>query len=319
MIKKILVKGAGFSGMALCWYLLSLPQDLEITLFSKGVPASKVSAGILHKYMGPRGKLNALALEGEQETFELLKVANEHAKHPIILSKGLIRIAITDEQKVAFKKCSIDYAEVKWIENCQNLDPHTVMAPGIFINSGLTIDTEAYLEALLIACIDKGLTVTLTDSEDIYDHVIEAMGAYTSSVPVHQVKGQLLELSWPKHLPPLPYPLISQHYLARARDPKTVIIGATFEHSFKSVDPDPEFAISALYSKAIELYPELAGVEILSVKSGLRATTPSRLPFTKILNPKLSVLAGLGSKGLLYHAHFAKLLVKDLSTMLFVE
>lgn len=325
--KKIAVIGSGFSGLAVCWYLLNSPSPPEVTLFSKGDEASRISAGILHKYMGLFAKLNPLAVEAEKETKHLISIAEQHTNLPLILSKGIVRLAHTEKQKAAYAICADSHPDVKWLDNCQIHDPNMASGPGIFIQSGLTIDTNNYLDALKQACITKGLTVKVQDIADInelndFDHIIGAMGSYTSNLTpfqnlsLHPLKGQLLEIDWPENLPPLPHTLISKVYLAMSQDQSKAIIGATYEHHFKDALPDADHAIHALLPKALELYPKLTGCTIAAVRAGIRATTPNRMPIAKILNDRYSTLSGMGSSGLLYHAHFAKQLVNELTNTL---
>jgi glycine/D-amino acid oxidase-like deaminating enzyme len=320
---KIAILGAGFSGLALSWFLLNTPNPPEVTLISNGNEASRMSAGILHKYMGLHAKLNPLANEAEKEAQALLAACEPYATSPLILNQGLIRIALTEQQITSYQKCTASYPDVKWLDNCQSLDRNAPPYPGIFIESGLTVNAKEYIDALQRACIEKGLltefkTIRNQDSLAAYDHIIGAMGALTPSLepfqtlPIHPLKGQLIEIQWPKDLPPLPHTLISQVYMAMSEDNTKVIVGATYEHHFDSPAPNPQLAIDFLLPKALELYPPLAGMPILAVTSGIRGTTPTRLPFAKVLSPRFSILAGMGSRGLLYHAYFAKQLAVEI-------
>lgn len=319
--KKYAVIGSGFSGLATCWYLLNSNQPLEVTLFSKGNEASRISAGILHKYMGLYAKLNPLAIEAEKETRHLISIASQYTDQPLVLNEGIVRLAHTDKQKAAYSQCAESHSDVTWLDDCKSCDPNMASGSGIFIQSGVTIDTNNYLDALKRACIEKGLIVKfqdITDELTEFDHIIGAMGSYTkeltpfTNLPLHPLKGQLLEIEWPEELPPLPYTLISQVYLAMSSAQKKAIIGATYEHHFNDANPEAEIAIQALLPKALELYPKLAGCKITDVRAGIRATTPTRMPIAKVINERHSVLAGMGSSGLLYHAHFAKHLVNTL-------
>lgn len=319
MKKKIAVIGAGFSGLAISWYLLNLPNPPDVTLISNGKEASRISAGILHKYMGLYAKLNPLANEAEKETHLLIKEAEKFSEKSIILSRGLIRLALTEKQRIAYATCAENYSDVQWLENCQSLDPNTTKAPGIFIESGLTIDTESYLDALINACKSKGLKTRIqeiTDFPESFDHVVAAMGPHTPSLPLHPLKGQLIEIRWPKNLPPLPYALVSQVYMTKCSESDRITVGATYEHTYENAEPNPQFAIDFLYPKALELYPELAGAEVLNVKAAVRATTQARLPIAKVINPRYSCLAGMGSSGLLFHAYFAKELSQSIYQVL---
>lgn len=316
MVKKLSnigIVGAGFSGLSTAWYLLNLPKPPRVTLYSKGKIASRISAGLLHKYMGLYAKLNPIAVAAENETLRLLKIAQAFSNVPLIISKGFIRPGISAKQLEAYRKCAELYLDVEWLENCTSLDVGAPSGPGLFISSGLVIDTEAYLDGLIKACQSKGLIIEdlPLESED-YDHIIYAMGAKTPA-SLHSIKGQLIEIEWPSTIPPLPFTLIGGVYITMTPDSKKAVIGATYEHTFENEEPDETFAINFLYPKALELYPSLEGAKVLTVKSGLRGSTPNRLPLVQILSDKHSVICGMGSRGLLYHAYFANQLVNKLS------
>lgn len=312
---KIGIIGAGFSGLATAWYLLNLPNPPQVTLYSQGPICSRISAGLLHKYMGLYAKLNPLALAAEKEAHQLLAIAQTFSETPLILSKGFIRPGCSEKQVQAYKTQASLYSDVEWLENCQSLDPNGPSLPGLYIPSGIVIDTDGYLDALLKASLYKGLIIADQPLEsEAYDHIIQAMGASTPLIH-HAVKGQLIEIKWPS-IPILPYTLIGPVYIAMTKDKKRAVIGATYEHSYKSCDPDKKFAIDFLYPKAIHLYPLLEGAEVLSVKAALRASTPSRLPIASILTSKNSVISGMGSRGLLYHAYFANQLVNKLMALI---
>lgn len=308
-MKNICILGAGLSGLATAWFLLHLNDPPTVTLFSQGNEASRISAGLLHKYMGVHAKLNPFAIEGEKKTHELISLAQTFSEKPIVISKGFIRPAQGEKQLSAYQECAKRYSDVDWIENCQTLDPQMISCPGIFIHSGAVIDTSSYLEALKKGCQSKGMRIVqeapLLSS---FDHVIYATGA--DSQGVHPLKGQLLEVHWP--LPPLPYSVVGQVYLAMTADPTRAVIGATYEHSFTTKEPEVDFAIQTLFPKAMSLYPALQNAEILSVKAGLRASTPNRLPIAEVVSPQVSRITGMGSRGLLYHAYFAEQLVNKL-------
>ena len=307
-MRNIAIIGAGFSGLATAWHLLHLPHPPTVTLYSKGKSDSSIAAGLLHKYMGQYAKRSPLAVEAEKESLSLITNALKFTNRPLILSKGFIRPAFSDKQKAAFKECAETYPDVDPLESCQILDPNAPKAPGIFIQSGLVIDTQAYLDALLKGCQSKGLILQDQPLElETYDHTIQAMGAFTPT-PLHRLKGQLLEIEWPPSIPPLPFTLVGEIYIAMMQDPKRAVIGATYEHTFESEEPN-RFAIDYLYPKAMALYPALEEVEVVEIKAALRATMPNRLPLVKKMSHKLSFITGMGSRGLLYHAYFAKLCV----------
>lgn len=311
MKPKIAIVGAGFSGLASAWYLL---DKCAVTLFSDGREASNISAGLIHKYVGLKSKLNPFAIEAEKKALELLKIAKT-----AILSKGMLRIAISEELGEDFYQCSLQNDDVEWVQQCKAFDPHFPEAPGIFIHSALTIDSHDYLEGLKVACEKKGLVHENKHINDLrelerFDFIVLATGAHSFDfhhLKVFPIKGQLLELEWPAGYPPLPFAINSQVYITMTRDKKRCIVGATHEHHFTSEGPD-ELAENELLPKAFALYPPLREAKILSVKAALRCTTPNRLPFAGHVQDNVYAITGMGSRGLLYHAFFAERLLEHL-------
>lgn len=315
---KAAIIGAGFSGLSSAWHLLN---SFNVILFHDENETSKIAAGLFHKYVGLRANLNPLACEAEKKSLELFEVAKLALNEPIILSQGILRIALGEQQKKDFYKCSSQNDDVEWLSSgqCQALDPYLPDAPGIFIHSGMTIDTVNYLKGLQLACEQKGLIVEKKHISDLkelqgFDVIVLATGAYSfdlHGLKLHALKGQLLELEWPHRYPPLPFAISSQVYLTMTNDKRRCIAGATYEHHFTSDRPD-EKAIEELFPKAIELYPPLKEAKILTVKAALRCTAPSRLPCVQHIRDNVYAIVGMGSRGLLYHAYFAEKLAKIL-------
>lgn len=314
---RIAVVGEGLSGLSVCWHLLL--KGKKVTLFSNETPAaSALAAGLIHPYPGLFNKLNPLGLIGLEKTLSLIKIAENELNDSIILSKGVLRFFSTKPQEISFKKAVHLYEDIEWIskEKCEEINPHITPQEAIFIKSGLTVDTAKYLKGLKLLSKNKGLEtstkeVVLDELYSQFDAIILCTGAYPSfkelePLGIHQVKGQLLELSWPAGVPPLAHSLIGKVYIAMHENLKECTVGATYEHTFDSPLPNLELAKSELISKAIELFPPLQISSIINVKAGLRASVPGRLPIAKQIGEKLFTLTGLGSRGLLYHAHFAK-------------
>lgn len=329
LIPRAAVIGGGFAGLAASWYLLNLPCKPEVTLFDPngyGGEASKTSAGILQKYGGLHAKLNRFAEEGEKATLELIEIAFSASKRSIIRSRGLLRLALQEQQKLDFMRSSTLHRDVEWlsIAECQKINPLLPNSPAIWIRSGLTIDVDAYLSGLFCACSHKGLrlvkkAVLPTDDWGNYSAVIFATGAASKSMKlfqrfhIHPLKGQLIELEWPKSIPPLPFSLLSQAYICMNKDDTRAIVGATYERDFVDSKPCPKRAFEELFPKAISLYPPLEKAQCLEVKAGLRVSTSSHLPLIEHVEKNIWIYTGLGSRGLLYHAFFAKKLVQKIN------
>lgn len=326
---KIAIIGKGFSGLATAWHLCKVLKNHEIIVYSDRIDASSISAGLLHRFSGLNAKANRYGEEALKETEELLLVSSQALLKPVILSKGILRLATTPDQAESFASTAKEYPDVKWMseEEVHAYDPHLIAKPGIFIKSGMTIDTLGYLEGLKIALEKLGVEfksqhITDSFSFEPFDIVVNCMGAKAHQLfpykceKIFPLKGQLLEILWPSHLPKLTSAVTSKVYIAMTEVAGQACIGATFEHTFTQEEKDPEFAINSLLPLALEIYPELHGVKILGVKSGLRASTPTHLPIFGKVSEKYWILSGMGSKGLLYHAFFAKKLAAAIAKSL---
>ncbi len=180
----------------------------------------------------------------------------------------------------------------------------------------MTVQSALYLKGLFQACLSKGIKFekrmisSLPMLKD-FDHCIIATGASANVFPeltsfrLNSVKGQVLELEWPQHLTPLPLPLNSHAYIVMADNQKTCFVGSSFEKNYKDPAPDLETAKKEIMPKVEELIPDLSQAPVVACYAGIRAVTPNHLPVAKQVNQRLSILSGMGSKGLLYHALMA--------------
>lgn len=317
---QIAVLGAGFCGLAVTWHLLQKGVK-EITLFDPlgiGKGASGVAAGLLHPYAGSQAKKNLRADEGLKATHQLLEVARKTLDLPIILSKGLIRLAVSDEQKKDFALVASQYPDVHWLDaaQCSEKLGHNQPHPGILIDSAVAIDCERYLHGLWTACAAKGVQFekkavpSLEELED-FDQIIVTMGAAAkalpelSSIQVTPIKGQVIELNWPQSLPPLNLPISSQAYVLMQAEGKRCIAGATFERHFDGEGPDLLSALKEIMPKLQAFLPEITSSMVVGCRAGVRASAPKHQPLVAKIDKKSWLLTGMGSKGLLYHALYA--------------
>ncbi len=323
---KIAIIGAGFSGLATAYYLLDrYPAD--ITLFDPqgiGGGASGIAAGLLHTYAGLHCKLNLKGAESYQATLNLLQAAAAVQEQPVFAKSGLIRIALSPSNYNDYMKCAATFPDVQALtaSEVMRLVPGAVECPGIFIESALTVYTGNYLNGLWNLCQKKDARlekVAIQSLEELnsYDLVVVCNSASAihlkelKALPINPVKGQLLELEWPEHLPVPSAPLNSQAYLVMNPDRRTCVVGATFERDFSSALPDLSIAVQDIMPKVTAMLPGLKDAKIVGCRSGIRASAPGHMPYLKQINPKCWALLGLGSKGLLYHAYYAQKLVKQ--------
>lgn len=328
----IAIVGAGFSGLAICWFLFQkccLLPGVQVTLFDPngiGGGASGISAGLLHPFSGQKARLNHLGLEGFDATVKLLRIAEEHLGHSVADYSGILRPALSKDQEADFSAAALQHPErIKWISAEESICrfPGIVKAPGICIQSGMTVYPQAYLQGLWLACQKLGavfMPVKVYSLKDLadFDQVVIASGAETTGIleladfPIRKTKGQILELNWPCSIPPLPMAINSQIYCTMDLNQKHCLAGATYEKTYASLGPDLEVASRLILPGLAKLYPPLSEAKVISCRAGVRASTPSRLPIIKRINSNCWVLAGMGSKGLLYHALYAKKLVSEL-------
>jgi glycine/D-amino acid oxidase-like deaminating enzyme len=326
-MKQIAVIGAGFCGLAAAWHLSQCHPHARLVLFDAqpiGKSTSGLAAGLLHPFAGAHAKRSYRATEGMAAALELFAVAEKALGCSVAALTGLLRPALTHAQREDFSLCQEKYGEeVQWrtAAQCQESLPGSVSSPGIFIEQAFVVDCSKYLEGLWKAVSDKGMEWNQTQVSSLkelqeFDRVVVAAGAATqllpelSGLPLRTVKGQLLECSWPDEVPPLPYPLSSQCYLLM-NGPKKCIAGATFERGFADAGEDLETACREILPKVQAFFPLLQREHVLRCRAGLRSTTPDHLPLLKQVSEKCWVLAGMGSKGLLYHALYAKILSQN--------
>jgi glycine/D-amino acid oxidase-like deaminating enzyme len=330
---RIAIIGAGFCGLATAWYLLSHSPsfpNLQIVIFDKlgiGKGASGMSAGLLHPFAGAHAKLNWQGYKSMQATKELIEVSSQALGSSVISpNRGILRLAVTTQQQNDFTIRSHHFQEdMKWLtsSDCQKVAPGCIDAPGLWIKEGLVIYAPLYLKGLWLACANQGVQFiqqkisSLEDTSD-FDITIFTIGAYTTSLPelaslpLRVVKGQLMELKWPTTIPPLQYALNSHLYLVMSKEQKSCIIGATYERNYTSPAFDLETAKNQLLPKLSSFFPPAEHMSILQGFAGLRSTTPTHRPLMQRISPTRWVLAGMGSKGLLYHALCARELVNSI-------
>jgi glycine/D-amino acid oxidase-like deaminating enzyme len=314
--------GAGFSGLAAALFLSR--AGYSVTIYDEagiGGGASGISAGLLHPYAGVQAKLSWLGNEGMQEAKSLIEVAEEALGYPVASKKGVLRPILNEKQAAHFAHSAKTYSDIDWLEAeavCE-LAPALKPRPAILIRSGMSIDVKSYLEGLWLACEKMGARFEqkrIENIEQLDGRVVVTAGHGTASLVsetgIHPVKGQLLKLAWPEHLPPLELPVAARAYLMMDKEQQTCWAGATFEHHFTDSSPDRDEAAAQLLPLIRDLIPDLADAEILDVQAGIRASSPNRKPILKQAGDRMWILTGMGSKGLLYHALFARKLQSHL-------
>lgn len=311
-MKTVGIVGAGLCGLATAVFCLQ--NGFSVHLYDRkeiGGGASGVAAGLLHSYSGAHAKKNRWASEGMQETEELLQLAQKYSIGPIYQQKGLYRLAFTNEQREDYRKSALLYPDVKWIENIQTILPLAPAVSAIYISKALAVYTLSYLRALWAFCKKEGAKFFVQDiieprllKEDLVVLTCGEGLLQYNELKTSPVKGQLIKLQWPD-IDPLPCPISSKIYIVMDGD-RNCFIGGTFEKVFISEEPDIKVATELLLPAAEQLYPPLKGASIVGCMAGVRVSTSDHLPIFGQMKSGVYYLGGMGSKGLLYHAYYAK-------------
>jgi glycine/D-amino acid oxidase-like deaminating enzyme len=90
------------------------------------------------------------------------------------------------------------------------------------------------------------------------------------------------------------------------KDEKSCWVGATYERNFLDRSVDKQSAIDQIMPQATAILPDLANETILDIQVGIRASGPKHLPVAEQVSENVFVIGAMGSKGLLFHAHYAK-------------
>jgi len=307
---KIAVVGGGFAGVALCYYLSSHKSVFVTLIDKKGIAsgASGASCGLMHAFVGEQVRKSQLADEAFAESKKLIQMAQAESSEVFADFSGIERIAQTEEQRQTL----LNYAQT-------SDDVSIISHNHFFLHKGATIQTIAYLNALWQVCKRRGSVFEkkeVTDEEQLigFDHIVFACGAGIFSFSRFKnfrldcTKGQALQIQWPTSYPRIQHSIVAKGYIAKSLEEDKVFLGSTFERGIFSMDPDIEVAKADLLPKFHAIFPELS-LNCIGIKSGVRVTSKGHyFPLIGNVTENISIFTGLGSRGLLYHALFAKML-----------
>ncbi len=301
---KVAVVGAGFCGVAVCWHLMQTP-GVSVDLFDEkgiGAGASGAAAGLLHPYVGEAGRKSWKADEGLAATLELIAVAEAELGRPVADRSGVVRIGKVEQL----------------FDDIIPQDDGTYL-----ITSGLTVYPHLYLQGLWQAAAKRGAALhpaKITSLEELaaYDRIVLTVGAgifafeEARRLKLHRTKGQALVCALPAGADPLERSIVGKGYLAKGESPRTFYVGSTYEKGDVTAVPCLEAALFELQPKIAGLDPRLANLEVLECRAGIRVGRSGHyIPLLEQLSDKCYAITAMGSRGLLYHAYFAKLLLKN--------
>jgi glycine/D-amino acid oxidase-like deaminating enzyme len=324
---KIAILGSGYAGISIAWYLCQLTLgSASIDVFDPdpaGVGASRVSLGILNPFMGKQARLSWAALPAIAEVHHLLTESGNFCRTPLIVAKGLFRPANGSEQQEDFQARAIEFPDdVKWWNKA---DAEKAIAGlhlpesggGLYIPKAVTIRVDTYLDGLKEALSRQAVQfisqpIFQKEKLERYDKVFFALGASSlgmgmlKDLPITPIKGQIIQLKWPKDRPPLCMSLSGEGQMVMAADYQSCYVGATYEKSFKDSQPNIALAHKEILAKMSPIYPSISQMELIDCRSRVRAASKTHRPLLGKVDDRYWFMTGLGSKGLLYHAFAAK-------------
>ena len=310
MTKKVAVIGAGFAGLALSWYLRHL--DVHVDLYDAkevGAGASGVASGLVHPYPGEKARRSMYAADALQETKKLLSVAQNFVQEPVANYCGILR-QVSAELLPCFQRHSIEYRDVQFMQ--ENL---------FCIVSGIVVYAKQYMRGLFLACKKLGVTWHQHNIESLqplegYHATIFAIGAGIFAFPeaktlsLYPVKGQTLLCQAPQRME---RPILGKGHII-PHESSLVHIGATYEREVLDETPNIQMARKDLFVKAHGLMPHWDDLEVYDCFAGIRVTSLKHYtPTCCKIRERLFVMTSLGSRGLLYHAYFAKQLALSIA------
>ncbi len=329
--------GAGLAGVSLASELIK--ENVSVCLIDPNGIASGASGTPIGLVNPATGRYATLTWEAEKcysSILDNLTSIQQKCDSPFFKKTGVLRPAL-DEKIAKRMKENLDSMPwpdnwIEWYDEDELKKFHpgiTCIGGGVWVSVGLTVDISSYLNEFMRFLIsnsdfsffefeysiikkDKKWGINLSNQEIlIADKLVFTTGASTNNfdfwkdIPLYPVKGQLAVMESQS-------PLLFDHavsalgYIA-SMDSNRFVIGSTYEHSFNHEDIDEE-GLNYLLTRFGKVLPELrTNSKVISQWSGVRASTPNRMPImgSHFNEENLYVFAGFGSKGLLYSGYLS--------------
>lgn len=313
---QVAIVGAGLAGLATAYFLLQ-SQQVQVILFDSvgvGGGASSVCSGLLHPYPGLNARRSYQAQEALQVAKQLICAAEAQTAQIVAVQNGIFRQPLDATQKELLLAHSVKWGDVKQVEEDLFL-----------IHTGITVCSKNYLEGLWSACQKLGAKLIIQKIESLdeltaYDQIVLAAGSGTAHFPqcrdlkIKYLKGQALYM---EGNPPFERSFISKGYIAYGGEPTHFEVGSTYEREFTDDLPNQKIAEKLLQDK-LTLF--CSGAKILECRAGVRVMPrEGYLPTIQKVGENVHVFTGLGSRGLLYHGLFGKLLAQEICKSLLQE
>lgn len=330
MVYDYFIIGQGLAGTHVAWQALEKNERPLVIDQAKAGAASQVAGGLMNPITGRR-----LTKTWGAET--LIPYAEEtYRAHEAILQarlyfrKPIARIFKDEQQKEQWHKKRRPQKEYYAYVQSERLSAgieETCHAEygGVVFKGGGFLDAKRYLEKSRDHFHQKGLLETahfdynlLTFHNGLWEwegfqarHVIACEGwqlpnnPFFQSLPLKSVKGQVLTVD-AANLPT--EQVINKGFWMIPVGGHQFRVGATYEHDLTSAEPSAE-----AYQQLTEQLARFLKVpyKVLKRESGVRPTMPNSLPVAgwHPSNPRMGILNGLGSKGVLQAPYLASMLL----------
>lgn len=289
----VAVVGGGLAGLSAAFFLTG--RGDSVTLYQKPgnrSSASEIASGLLHPYPGPSGKKSKFADEAMKESLALIDKVEANEGETVSLRNGILR------KGWKVPEGAVDIEETK---------------EGCLITSGVTVYMPKYLRGL--RRLMSNLTIVEEEVENLlelsdFDRIVVAAGGgvkkFFPDFNAKFVKGQILRarhdvLTYERSV-------IGKGHISPLEGGE-VHIGSSYEHHYRSEEIEPEEAIMYLQPRIGKFFPPLEEFTILDCSAGIRVCMKqSYLPVIERVEKNTYLFTGLGSRGLLYHAYYGRLL-----------
>jgi len=342
------VLGAGIAGLNVADQLHQRGKSVAvIDKNSPGGGASGAPLVLMNPATGRRAKMAWRAEEAVELGASILKKVQEKTSTPFYKKNGVLRPALTEKIGKDFSRAPKKYEWpseewIRWMGKGELEDRYPFLPDtfgGLLIPNGYTIDSKIFIEEFYKLLGKSGIQFftdcdySISKEQDgvfqiniegvdsiLTKQVIYAVGAGISDIdswdflPLENVKGQTLTLYFEKELK-MQHSISSMGYFAFLPEtPNKLVIGSTYEHGYTHLNTDAAAKEKLLEKLQNTLPGLLSSIEKTEQWCGVRVTTQDHKP---IIGPHyaekgISVITGLGSKGMIHSCLLAKLLVDHL-------
>jgi glycine/D-amino acid oxidase-like deaminating enzyme len=292
----IAVIGKGISGLACAYFLKK--RGLHVEVFFDQPGASHAASGLVHPYPGDKGEKAFCADQAYEDAkqlfFELQDVNDKFA-----FEEGFFRKPTSLLMKQNLENAGVDEIE-------------KVNEDLFFIKKGIRLDTLKYLKRLEEVCLQMGVVFHQTKIHSLsdlshFDKLFVCAGYgikdLQQDLKLKYLKGQSFVFN---KMCQHEKGFLTKGYLVPYSN--KVIIGSTYERKFESIGPDFNAAFKIMNDNIQAYFKDYGDIKPVEIHAGVRVAHPNfNMPKWFIKDEKVVFLTGLGSRGLLYHATWAKM------------